>query len=252
MKTFTFKLLSAILFATTTLQASAGLMLSFSEPDGIVSPNESIEIWITMATDTDFIFDSTDKEGDRTFGNLDEAGIFIPTSSYANEANNGQGESLSFDTISVELMSFFLCSNTFTEGCSTVGGNYNFELNNEPSTMLNLSSFSLLAGESIQYLFGTFVPVTGGAELGQYNYPGTILSLRFSGTGTDSTGQKFDLTAFTTLARTCLDVDPSCATFTRTVVASKVSAPNALFIILSSICLLVSCRKFATNIKTIS
>lgn len=180
--------LSILLFVAS---ANASLMLEFINPTDTAAPDKSIEVWVRLSTDMDFYFDSTDPDGDLTFGNLNDFGVDAPKQSFFGGANNGAGERLDIvDFSRVFISHSFLCTGSFTYGgCTKEGNIYHFTFNPTVTNQIDFTpSFSLFAGQSVDYLFGTFDPLNGGAMPDFYEFFGAGLSVGFESVGVDSLG----------------------------------------------------------------
>lgn len=158
--------------------------LQFIEPSAVVGPTDSIPVWIRFTLDAgspDPLVINTDSGDDPPFG--------IPPDYYPLEffLDEGAGDvpAAAFSLQSVFLNTSFTCSGTFTSGC-TDGPPYRFEFNTSPPDSINFlpqsgSVFQLLPGESVDYLFGTFIPSDGPVAPGSYFFYGSSVSLNFFG-----------------------------------------------------------------------
>lgn len=214
-----------ILFATTvcvfaTTQASA-LSVSFIQPDGIVGADENIEVLLRITSDTDFNFDGLDIDG--SYG-IDPA--LIPTEGFF--INDDGLQTVAFAEYGQAFTSYsFTCSGSFSDGGDSVcppGSEYDFEFAAPgPDSFGGMSSYSLSAGDSQDFLFGTFVPLDGSAAPGTYNFFGASITVLVTGTGFDMFGNQVDLFRSVTLATTCTTGDTGCD-FSRVVVPVPAAA----------------------------
>ena len=202
--------------------------LEFITPTGVVGPTSDIEVWVRLsAGNFDLNFDASDPDADGSYGNIDDHTV-IPTEGYAPDANGGTGAFIQIDSISHPVTNTsFSCSGSFTgdngSACSP-GANYEFIFNTSgPDTFNFLSSYSLAAGNSQDFLFGTFSPLNGGANPGVYDFFTATFNISFDGTGTDDDGVEHTIYASATLGNTCGFNDPSC-NFSRTVVPIPAAA----------------------------
>lgn len=188
-------ILAIVVFAGSAAAVHA-LSMTFVTPTGSVGANELIDVWVRFATDdTPLSFDSTDPDGDTTYGNLEDFG-YTPTGVFTQASTTAA----------------YLCSGSFTAGgggACTPGDNYTFDFNYGANSFLFLDNYFLAANSSQDFLFGTYTPVAGGAAPGTYDFFGAFFSINFSGEGT------FDL------AETC--PSQSCS-FERTVVPLPAAA----------------------------
>jgi len=228
-----------ILFSSNSY---SGLMLEFIEPDGVVKSNESIPMWIRLSTDSDFFFDSLDSLNDGSYGNIGDF-ISIPTQSYAHEANNGQGAQLDYVSFDRVYISFsYTCSGSFTDnGCTKDGSNYHFIWSDDLYSQLNIGdTFSMMAGDVIDYKLGEYVPLNGGAEVGEYDFFRTSLSIGFQGVGIDDNFERHNMRTFRDFASTC-DNQNNCA-FRRTVIQA-IPEPSSIALMMLSITTLLGYRR---------
>lgn len=203
---------TAFVFAAS--QANA-LSVSFVQPDGVVGPNENIEVLLRVTTNTDFSFDGLDIDG--SYG-IDPS--LIPTEGFFFDDNGLQ--TIAFAEYGQAFTSIsYTCSGSFSDGGDSVcppGSDYDFEFAAPgPGSFAGMSSYSLNAGESEDFLFGTFLPLNGGATPGTYDFFGANITILITGTGFDMFGNQVDLFRNVTLATTCTTGDTFCD-FSRVVV----------------------------------
>ncbi len=227
--------LAAAALAALHLPAHA-LTVTFIEPDGVVGPNDDIPVYIRLTADSDIAFDGNDVAGN--FG-IDPG--LVPTEGfYFSDAGPVR---LPFESLTRAIVSTsFTCSGSFTDGgdspCAP-GDNYDFEFSlADGEGIIGLNTLDLAAGESQDFLFGTFTPLEGGAAPGDYNFFGANVGFLFFGTGIDEFGQSVDVLEFVTLGTTCTTGDFSCD-FSRVVVP----VPAAAWLFVSALGLLVGTRR---------
>ena len=228
------RLYAATLALLCSLPASA-LSVSFVQPNGTVTPSETIEVWLRIAADSDFNFDGTDIAGG--FG-IDPA--LIPTSGFV---LGNFGVTIDFDEFtSANTATSFTCSGSFTDGgggpCPP-GDEYDFFFNGPgPDSFSFQDMYSLAAGETQDVLFGTFTPLDGSAAPGEYNFYSANLTIQFYGLGTDENGDTVSIFRSVRLASTCATGDDSCA-FSRVVVP----VPGAVWLFGSALLAVFGARR---------
>ena len=216
--------LAAALFSSITLAALPTGTLEFITPSGTVGANEQIDVWMRFTLDAGsapLVF-STDPITGLLTG-FDAADL--PTQGSYWDADLGQNVSADFAQITAAaLNTVFYCSDTFSGACNgnTTNYSFNFFTSSEPGKpSINFaSSFSLLPGQSTDYVFGQFNPAAGGAAAGTYKMYGTGLFLYF--TGTDAAGHQLYYDSYfgtpsTLIGRTCTAGDTDACAFSRTV-----------------------------------
>ena len=205
-----------LFFLTGSLNAAT---LEFITPDGIVGPTDPIEVRVRLSTPTGLMFDLSDPDGDGSFGGLDP--IYIPTMEFVPEANGGAGAEVPYESFFFAgTNTAFTCSGSFAGGGGSVcppGDNYTFTFNLSGETFNFLDTYALGAGETDDFLFGTFMPLGGGAANGTYDFFWATFFFMFEGEGMDDDGEMHELESRIDLAVTCATGDTTCD-FTRTVV----------------------------------
>ncbi len=210
----------------------AGLSLSFLQPTGTGTPSTPFEIWVraTLApTAAPIVFD----------GASPGTGFGLGTSmlpDYGNSvAGGGRLPFAAYDDAA--LSSGYLCNgDTFLGACS--GGPYAFAFNFDGSgqpAWQGQQTFTLLPGESYDYLFGTLIPPAGGgAAPGTYRFTGTLADVVVY--GRDASGGR--LQQRVTLAESCAAGDPNtppgCG-FTRTVGVAVAPEPAAVVLLATGV-----------------
>jgi len=228
-----FAALALLLFGQSQAQA---LTVSFIQQTGVVSPTESIDVMIRVTADADFAFDGNDP--DNNYG-IDP--FLIPTEGLF--FSDDGPVFIPFEEITVAFTSIsYVCSGSFSDGGANVcppGNEYDFTFNTTGTdTFSGADAFSLAAGESEDFLFGTFTPLDGSAAPGDYNFFGANITLFFGGIGTDQFGNIQEIFQTVTLATTCATGDTSCA-FSRTVVP----VPGAVWLFASAMGGLIGARR---------
>lgn len=222
--------LATILFG---LSSQAATTLQFTTPSGTAGPGDVVEVWLTLSTDTGFTFDPGDPDGDGSYGGAVDPSD-LPTGGFSPDANMGAGGFIEFDfiefagaSISASCTGSFVIDSAGDCGLGGVGTD-DYDFNFGPGWSPGGGVFSLAAGESIDFLWGSFTPVAGGATAGTYDYFSAGIGIFFNGIGIDDFGEEFEASAFLGLATTCSDGDPSCS-FSRTVAPVPVPAAVWLF-----------------------
>ena len=224
--------------AAPTTQA---LSLSFAEPNGTVGANDVIPIIVSIrnTTDTDFVFDGNDP--DNFYG---IPGIEVPS-----EGFNDDGDLATFGNSPNAFLNFsFTCSGSFFTaggtpfGACPPGDEYEFVLFSDREPFF-ADSFELMAGASVEFEFGQFIPLAGGATPGDYDFFGVSLFLDLFGFGEDEGGNEIFLTEFIDIASTCTTGDSTCA-FTRTVAISPVPLPASAWLLFTALRGLFGARKY--------
>lgn len=173
-------------------QASAAYIgaLSFVDPSGTVGPTDTVPIRLRLTLDaaSDPLVLSADGSATPAFGvPLTNYPTFASSIELQNEGINFY-QLVSYDSVTnIGLSGSFSCNDTFTAGtCS--GGPYRFEFDfDSPDSPFNTGFvdpvLTVLAGDSIDFSFGSFVP-NGPVAGGTYHAYGAMLSLGFAGTAT--------------------------------------------------------------------
>lgn len=218
------KLSCALLLCTAALAAQAqvswsALSLQFVTPSGVVGPNDSIPVWLTL-TNTDLVEHFT-VDNQLPLGGLNPADV--PAQAWWTNPDTQENELVPFASYTnFRLAVGFGCSGSFTTVC-TDGPPYRFDFAENPFG----EPYTLGPGQTHSYLFGTFVPSHGAVAPGSYEFFRSVLWLDISGLGPE--GQDLFTVVFPT--STCpFDSASACtdngfAFFTRTV---AVPEPGAL------------------------
>lgn len=184
-------LATAAVLVPFTGQAAYIGTLAFVEPSATVGPNDTIPVWVRFTLDpaSDPLVINTDENGTPSFG--------IPVANYPQYFSEFNQETPTPDLVSVTatslirvyLNTWFGCGGvTFTSSCSG-GPPYNFSFNVSGPDTINFlpaqdTTFTLLPGQSRDYLFGSFTPSAGPVAPGTYTFPSTGLTLNFNALGT--------------------------------------------------------------------
>ncbi|MCV2353391.1 PEP-CTERM sorting domain-containing protein [Paucibacter sp. B2R-40] len=207
--------------------AWSSLSLVFTEPTGVVGPNDSIDVHVRFSNkdpSESFTLDS----------NLPLAGLNaadLPTSGTWNDGQGGYFQSDFTSYTSFSLTIGFGCSGSFSLNC-TDGPPYNFSFAANPFS----EPYVLAPGGHHDYLFGTFSPSAGAVAAGDYYFYRSLVWLNVS--GLDAEGHMLDAVAFpaSTCNRDSLADCQGQSYFTRTVVA--VPEPESYALMLAGLGLL--------------
>lgn len=215
--------LAAALAAPASAQVFwSSLSLNFTEPSGVVGPNDDIEVWVRFSNNDpseDFVFDSK-----QPLWGLNAAEVPSVGSGVDEQGNWFQADFASYTHMSLGL--WFGCSGSFTTSC-TDGPPYSFSFAATPFS----EPYVLAAGASSEMLFGTFMPSGGPVAPGDYYFYRSLVGLMVL--GQDAAGR--DLTSVVWPASTCnADSLAGClgqSYFTRTVVAVPEPQTDALMLV---------------------
>ncbi len=210
-------LVFAGLATATGAEAAATGTLTFLQQTGTVTSADSIPVFLRLTLDAGSDTIATDDAGQllsplftedqiRSFQSFPTDGgdpVFgDPDQPYQTNVNNS-----------------FRCSGTFTTSCTT-GPAYDFQFNYDPPSLVGPRDFTLAAGESYDFLFGTFVPTGGNAAPGIYTFYDAAVILQFSQT---IDGQ--NIYGSVNVAETCATETADCA-FTRIVTQAETAVPE--------------------------
>ena len=149
-----------LLWAVTLGAAPIGT-LTFTVPNGTVSPTDSIPVMLTLSLSPLSDALVTDSTGQITSG--------LTTADIQANLFNGLGVDESgatfANTVSRVNISFG-CSGSFTTSCGQ-GPPYDFTF---AHAMVNPANLNLAPGSTTNYLFGTFAPTGGTAPPGTYHF----------------------------------------------------------------------------------
>jgi hypothetical protein len=191
--------------------AWSSLKLEFAQPSAVVGPNDAIDVWLRLTNNDaneDFVVDNS-----LAFGGLNP-GELPATGYYYDEVLQDYVYLPFFEYTHFNLTVGFGCSGSFTTSC-TQGPPYTFTFTGDPFA----EPFTLAAGDSTTYLFGTFTPSNGPVAPGSYEFYRSVLWLSIDGMSAD--GHSLSAVSFPTStcnfnsAAACSDAGQSY--FTRTV-----------------------------------
>lgn len=198
-----------------------GLTASFLEPSATVAPTDAIDVWVRLALapgaaplQFDGLSPATDfglpQSALPTGGSAPGIGFNIPFASYTSARTNVS----------------YVCTGTFTAVCSPATYAYAFNPSNSgpaTPTFAFRSAFTLLPGQTFDFLALTFTPVGGAAAPGTYTLYDIWATVEV--TGLDAQGNV--IRGSRPLASTCSTGNAACA-FTRTVAATTVPEPGTV------------------------
>ncbi|MEM9057229.1 MAG: VPLPA-CTERM sorting domain-containing protein, partial [Pseudomonadota bacterium] len=210
---------AAALLQGATANASLIGTLSFIEPTGTVTANESIQVWVRLTLDAN--------SDPLTYNPTDPFPAGLDPDLLPLEGRNREtGEIVPFESYS--FASPFVsrgCDDTFTVGCSDPGSQYSFE-SASSNSWFNFTG-SLGSGDSLDFMLYTLTPTDGTATPGTYEL--FTAGLGFLVFGEDADGNE--------LLGEVLRFDTDCGgpecTFTRTV--SAVPLPAAAWLLGSAL-----------------
>lgn len=161
------------MFGVGQAQAVPYGALTFDTPYAVAGPTDSIDVWVTFTLDGSSADLVLDRGGEFGNGTLEYADL--------------PSDWLSYDRS--YLNTYFACSGSFTQGCDPAAYAFTFNVGGLDS-MVFLDTYTLQAGQSVSYKFGTFTPVGGAAAAGTYTFLDTGLTLNLVGTAqkTDENG----------------------------------------------------------------
>ncbi len=216
-----FKLFGIIVLAAGMLQsanASVIASLTFIDPTGTVSADESIEVWVRLTLDA-----SSDP---LTYDPLDSFPNGVNFDDLPIDAFNDIFELVPFDIYNaVGRFTSRSCNDTFTVGCSDAGSQYDY---NTPATDTWFDfSGTINPGESIDVLLYTLDPLGGSAAPGTYELFTAGLGLFVDGE------DEFGNTLTADIYRFVTDCPAANCTFSREVTA--VPLPAAVWLLGSAL-----------------
>lgn len=152
---------------------ASSLSLVFLEPTGTVGPTDSIPVLLRFSNNDPglaFVVDNA-----LPLGGLDPAIVPLEGTRYDPDTNQYLTEPYASYT-NFSLTIGFGCSGNFTTAC-TDGPPYTFGFAPNPFSQ----PFSLAAGASLDYLFGTFTPSAGPVAAGTYEFYRSVVWLNVDG-----------------------------------------------------------------------
>ncbi len=188
------------LLAAAPASATAIGTLAFTQPTGIVGPNEVVPVILTLTLDQ--------LSDPLTVSNLQ---LTSGGPSDAELTNAGFDLNLG---ISTNLNVFFQCGGTFNSVC-TDPPPYRFDFNFD-----NFAEIDIPAGGAYIYSFGTFTPNPGAVPPGTYTFYNTGIFVQAYGFDASGNALHVDFA----IANTCENGDNRCA-FTRTVEGGAIPEP---------------------------
>ena len=207
-------LVCAGLATASEADAAATGTLTFLQQAGTVTTTASIPVFLrlTLSAGSDTI--ATDDDGQLLSPLFTEQQIRSFSSGGPNPVFGDPNQ-----PYQTNLNNAFRCSGTFTTTCTT-GPAYDFQFNFGATSLVGPRNFTLAAGQSYDFLFGTFVPTGGNAAPGLYTFYNAIVLLQFSQT---IDGQ--NIFGSVNVAETCPTETANCA-FTRLVTPAAAGVPE--------------------------
>jgi hypothetical protein len=152
---------------------ASSLSLVFLEPTGTVGPTDNIPVLLRFSNNDaslPFVVDNA-----LPLGGLDPAMVPLEGSRFDPDTNQYVNEPFASYT-NFSLTIGFGCSGSFTTAC-TGGPPYDFSFSPSPFSQ----PYSLAAGASLDYLFGTFIPSAGPVAAGTYEFYRSVVWLNVDG-----------------------------------------------------------------------
>lgn len=176
LRNWTFALaLGAMALAAQAQVSWSALTLQFVTPSGVVGPNDSIPVWLTL-TNTDPA-ESFTVDNSLPVGGLNPADV--PAQAWWTNPDTQQSELVPFASYTnFRLAVGFGCSGSFTTVC-TDGPPYRFDFANNPFG----EPYTLGPGQTHSFLFGTFIPSHGAVAPGTYEFFRSVVWLDVEGLG---------------------------------------------------------------------
>jgi hypothetical protein len=207
------------LWGASAAQAAIEARLVFDQPTGTALATQDIEVWLTLS----LLAGSDPLDFDSNAIPFNTTGLPQPLPDIGEWRDNATGTSGNSDFVVYDgafMNTAYTCSGNFTSGCDPAAYRFEFHTDNSDPLRPSInfrSSFSLSAGQSFSFLFGTFRPMGGAAPGGIYTFYNAEVDV--SVTGVDAQG-RFLTASIAVLAGTCASGAAACdQPFVRTVTA---------------------------------
>jgi len=186
-------LLGSLALGMGSAQAAYIGTLEFIEPTGVVAATDTIPVWLRFTLDPNSDPLAFDAYTDAPYGLVPDSYSDID---FIDENGFFRWGSMT-DLTNAIVNTSFSCSGTFTNGCDPAAYEFHFHIPNygdpsAPPGMVLRPELTLAPGESVDYLFGEFIPVGGSAPAGTYNFFGSALFIALQGTGMAVSGTAVD------------------------------------------------------------
>lgn len=188
--------------------------LSFIAPTGIATNTEVVDVWVRFALDSN--------SPGLDFSSNPLAGIdpsLVPTQGNYYPPGGGAPELRDFASVyGANLNVYAVCNGSFIGDCTPGATDYGFDFHYGVNSVIGLNHVSLAAGDTLDFILGSFSPKAGGAAPGSYVFSGMGLTLEFVGLDANNN------TLFTnglTLATECAGCQ-----FSRTISAAPAAVPE--------------------------
>ncbi len=164
-KRFVLSGLAATILLGTAGTASAGIIasLTFNDPTGIIGPNDSVPVWLTLTLGANSDPVVTDAFSVVTSPVPDWTANIWPGLPGIPDLLN--------DHFQIIVNEGYGCGQTFVVAGCTSGTPYNFNFNFDPPAFVAPANLNLNPGDSYTWLFGTFAPSAGPVPAGTYSFP---------------------------------------------------------------------------------
>ena len=145
--------------------ASAGIIasLTFNDPTGIIGPNDSVPVWLTLTLGA-----NSDPVATDAFSQV--------TSPIPDWTNNDFSSlpgipDLQNHHFQIIVNEAYGCGQTFVIAGCISGTPHNFNFNFDPPAFVAPANLNLNPGDSYTWLFGIFSPSGGPVSAGTYSFP---------------------------------------------------------------------------------
>lgn len=226
--------IGAALLLGLSAAANAAIIgtLTFKDPTGTVSPDQTIDMWVTLTLDAasdPLVYDP----GIDSFGGIDQD--VFPASGELQVDPYGTATFDTYDYVSQQY--WRSCNDSFTSGCSGPTSAYGWNHPTSPGGWFDWSG-TLNPGQSIDILLYQLNPIGGNAPAGTYQAFNVGLGLSVYGYNSTFDGsvaaELVDFATGCTPGGTC--------SFTRNVIAA-VPVPGALWLLGSAVAALGLIRR---------
>ncbi len=197
-------------------QAALIANLSYVQPTGTVFSNQPIDVYLRLTLDPSSDPLTTDASGRPTSG-FNPLNYFGPID--LNDPNTR-----------IFLNEAAECSGTLNP-CTV--GDYQFDFNYGLPNFISPTNFDLQAGQSFEWLLGSFTPVGGNATPGNYVFYNAGVNFQIFNPGLDLLDSSDDQSDFLSIIDTCRNQDSACAFSREVLAASAVPEPASWAMLLA-------------------
>ena len=160
---------ASLIGAVAPAQADVIATLSFDTPTATVASNADIPIWLTL-----------------TLGPGSDPITTDPSSNVTSPLSAQVISDLNGNSSGVVVNESASCGDTL-DGCNQPGTAYTFGFNFGASNFVTPANLDLEAGDSIDFLLGTFTPNGGNAPAGTYEYNQAAINFQYTDPVTQKT-----------------------------------------------------------------